>query len=417
MDAYCVSHVGNDVLLESSIQLVRKIFEEPEIIVHAKSKNSFDESLGITCNRRLFPNPPKGSIGKLLWLLEELLFMLVQGINMSTVKVAPYYFAFGERRKSVRDFMSCDVAISIGGEMINDSFRKTLPMYLFMFWFARKNGCKTIIFPQSIGPLRRGWTRWLTHNALKGLSIVSPRDEPSLEELHGLGLTGNLALSSPDVGLAQPWDDDATARDYLRSIGVELDNSTTWIGLTTSAWVEEGVSKRNYLDELVDGLEALAQNRKIAVLVVPANMPVKGNDSSDYDASLALYERIKTFCECHIAPRQAIPARLFKAIAAQMTIYVSTRMHAAIMSSMAATPTITVNTQRKLPGYMALVGQSAFTLEIGGLNGKKLRERMDEAITNRETIRDQLISARNQRCAELDEVARKMAGILQAPEV
>ena len=301
--------------------------------------------------------------------------------------------------------------------MINDSFRKTLPMYLFMFWFARKNGCKTVIFPQSIGPLRRGWTRWLTQNVLKGLSIVSPRDEPSLEELQGLGLTGNLALASPDVGLAQPWDDDATAQDYLRYIGVELDESTTWIGLTTSAWVEEGVSKRNYLDELVDGLISLAKERKIAVLLLPANMPVKGNDSNDYDASLVLYHRIKSFCDCQIAPRQAIPARLFKAIAAQMTIFVSTRMHAAIMSSMAATPTITVNTQRKLPGYMALVGQSAFALEIGGLNGEKVRERMDEAIINRDAIRDQLISARNQKGAELDKGAKRMADILQAPVV
>lgn len=415
MDAYCVSHVGNDVLLESSIQLIRNIFEFPEIIVHAKSTDAFDESLQISCNRRLFPDAPKEPILKVRWLLEELLFMFAQVVNMLFVKIPPHYLAFGERRKAVLDYMSCDVAVSIGGEMINDSFRKTLPMYLFMFWFARKCGCKTVIFPQSVGPLRRNWTRWLTRQVCKDLTIISSRDDLSLEELHGLGFRGNLALPSPDVGLAQPWDNDETAREYLSSIGLELVDTIKWIGLTTSAWVEEGVSKQDYLGKLVDGLEALAKERKIGVLVMPANMPVKGNDSGDYDASLMLYKRIKAFCECHITPRQAIPARLFKAIAAQMDIYVSTRMHAAIMSSMAATPTITVNTQRKLPGYMALIGQSEFALDIEGLNGEILRERMEEAINHRDTIRERLIVARNLRGNELDDVAKKMAAILLDP--
>ena len=414
MDAYCASHVGNDVLLESSIQLVNKIYDAPEIIVHAKSKNAFDDSLGISCNRRLFPDAPTGFFGKALWLLREAVFMLIQSVNMTTVKVSPHYLSFGERRRSVRDFMKCDVAVSIGGEMINDAFRKTLPMYMFMFWFARKTGCKTVIFPQSIGPLRLGWTRWLTRNILKDLMIVSPRDEPSLRELHGLGLYGNLALGSPDVGIAQPYYDDETAQGYLRSIGVELDTNTTWIGLTTSAWVEEGVSKRNYLNDLLDGLQAIAKKRQIAVLVVPANMPVKGNDSSDYDASFALYSRMKTFCKCHITPRQVIPARLFKAIAAQMDIYLSTRMHAAIMSSMATTPTITVNTQRKLAGYMALIGQSEFALDIAELSGEILLERMESAITHRDTICNQLIVTQKLKASELDDIAEKMSKVLRA---
>ena len=91
----------------------------------------------------------------------------------------------------MRDFMSCDVAISIGGEMINDSFRKTLQYYLFMFWFARKNGAKRL-FSSSIGPLRRSWTRWLTHKVLKGSG-------------HSVATTIRLSRSFMDWVFLAPW--------------------------------------------------------------------------------------------------------------------------------------------------------------------------------------------------------------------
>lgn len=416
MDAYCVSHVGNDVLLESSIQVVRKIFDNPEILVHAKTPDAFRESMGVMCGRRLFPDPPRSKAGKIGWLLGEVMFMLIQGINMATLSVPPHYLAFGARRAALRDYERCDVAVSIGGEMLNDSFRKTLPMYLFMFWLSKKCGNKTIVFPQSIGPLRRRWTRWLTRAVLQDLDIVSPRDEPSRQELIGLGLSGDRILPSPDVGLAQPWVSAGEARRYLSDLDIELDSSKTWVGLTTSAWVEEGVSRRNYLDEIVDGIREFCRTHDTGVLIMPANMPVKGNSSSDYDASSALHKRIGEFCESMILPPTAVPARMFKGIAALTDIFISTRMHAAIMSSMAATPTITINTQRKLFGYMDLIGQARFALEIEGLNGQKISDTMEIIVNEHQRICAELLAAREAQTEMLDAYARRVRDILSSGE-
>ncbi|HBM89322.1 MAG TPA: hypothetical protein DD437_12315 [Rhodobiaceae bacterium] len=396
MDAYCSSHVGNDVLLESSIAIVRKIFDNPEIIVHAKQPDAFKDSLGMDCGRRLFSDPPANTAAKIGWLLGEVLFMVLQFFNMSTLRIPPHILAFSARRSTIRDYETCDVAISIGGEMINDSFRKTLPMYLFMFWFARKCGNKTIIFPQSIGPLRRGWTRWMTRVVLKNLAIVSPRDVPSLKELESLSLANNQALFCPDVGLAQPQDSKEDAQTHLSSLGINTDNGKVWIGLTTSAWVEEGINQRNYLDVLVDGLRTLSKTREIGVLLMPANMPVKGNTPSDYNASSSLHASIGDFCECWILPPTVVPARRFKAIAGQLDVFVSTRMHAAILSSMAGTPTITLNTQRKLAGYMALIGQSQFSLEISELSAGLICETVEAAVNKHDDIQEKLIAARGE---------------------
>ncbi len=383
MDAYCASHVGNDVLLESSLAVVRRAFPNADIRVHAKTPDAFRDSLGMDCGQRLFKNAPRDTLGKLIWLSREPAFMTTQLINQLTLRTSPHRLALGFRAESLRDFEWADVAISIGGEMINDSFRKTLPMYMFMFWIAERCGADVLVFPQSIGPLRRRWTRRLTAHVLETCRLVSPRDEPSREELHSLGLKGNHALFSPDVGVAQPTSSSEEAQRFLLELGIspaEL-KRRTWIGLTTSPWVEEGVDSKDYLQTIVQAISTLSDELEIGVLVLPANMPVNGNDVADYQASARVKKAIDALCPVHMPQPQVVPARLFKAVTRELDLFISTRMHASILATMAGTPTLTINTQRKLRGFMALIDQEQYALDISGLD--------DETICNaaRELLR------------------------------
>jgi polysaccharide pyruvyl transferase WcaK-like protein len=126
-------------------------------------------------------------MNKTAWVFTELLFMITQTINIYTFKICPYKLAFGHKKTALYDFTNSEVCISISGELINDSFRKVLPFYLFMYWLAWKLGNKVIIFPQSIGPLNRKWTRTLTKYVLEKCIIASDRDKVSHEELTSLG--------------------------------------------------------------------------------------------------------------------------------------------------------------------------------------------------------------------------------------
>ena len=98
--------------------------------------------------------------------------------------------------------------------MINDNFRKTLPLYLFEFWLAKKLGCRVVIFPQSIGPLRRRWTRVLTSWVLNQCDIVTARDDVSLDELKALKVCPKKIYQSPDVGVRQPVSDRQEAEQF-----------------------------------------------------------------------------------------------------------------------------------------------------------------------------------------------------------
>ena len=404
LDAYCASHVGNDVLLESSTLLLKRICPNVEIKIHAKTPESFLSTQGVTCSGVLFADAPVGGklLTKILWLIGAMGFMTIQIINALTVRIPPYYLTFsGARKKALRDIAESSLAISIGGEMINDSFRKTLPLYLFEFWLAARFGSKVVIFPQSIGPLRRRWTRWMTATVLGQCTIVTARDQPSLDELHSLGLSGNQAFSSPDVGIEQPMASAAEAKRYLAALGVDFQEKKIWIGLTPSAWVEEGVAKQDYLEILVAAIKQLAREYHLAIILMPANMPVCGERTSDYETATRLFDMLSGTCECHILSKVVVPARLFKGIQGCLDMVISTRMHASILSTMAATPTITINTQRKLYGYMSRIGQQRFSLDIQDLTATQIAQAATEIINNQTSVRQELKNGYAKVSAEL----------------
>ena len=416
MDGYCASHVGNDVLLESSLRLVRKIDPNAEITVHAKTKDAFEASQDMTCGRRLFANPPNDRVGKVIWILSELIFIIAQLLNSVTFRVKPHHLAFGDRKQALLDYEEADVCITIGGEMISDTFWKILPFYLHMYWLARQCGSKVVIFPQSIGPLKKSWTRSLVTRVLSKCDVVTGRDKPAMAELESLGLTGNQAIFSPDVGVGHPMSTPEEAKKYLQDLGVEQDGTRKWIGMTCSAGSPEpGITRRDHIDILVEALTKVSKKREIGVVILPANMPVNGTPAKDYNASTKLYKRIKQELPAILAPRAVIPARIFKAAAERLDAFVSTRMHAAILSTLSPTPTITLNTQRKLLGFMTLVGQEHFSLNLDVLTPELLAERIEETLDNRETIRSSLLEARAERIEALDVYANRIAKILQLP--
>lgn len=413
MDGYCASHVGNDVLLESSIRTIRMIDPNAEITVHAKTKDAFEISQGMLCGRRLFANPPNEFFGKFVWISSELIFIAAQQLNSITFRVKPHYLAFGDRKQALLDYENSDFCITIGGEMISDTFWKILPFYLHMYWLARQCGSKVLIFPQSIGPLKNWWNRTIVKRVLRKCDVITGRDEQSMAELDSLGLNGETVLFSPDVGVGQPMSNPEEAETYIKELGVEREGNRKWIGVTCSSGSPElGNTQNDHIDILVDALTIVSKERNIGVVILPANMPVNGTPAKDYNASARLYERVKPELPAILAPRAVIPARFFKAVAERLDAFVSTRMHAAILSALSPTPTITLNTQRKLLGFMTLIGQEHFSLNLNDLTSEILANRIKETLDNRETICACLLKARAERIEALDSYAGNITDVL-----
>ncbi|MGP0128381.1 MAG: polysaccharide pyruvyl transferase CsaB [cyanobacterium endosymbiont of Rhopalodia musculus] len=73
-----------------------------------------------------------------------------------------------------------DLFIWGGGSLMQDVTSWTSPIYYAVLMaLAQQKGLKTIAWAQGIGPLRRPFTRWLTHQVLLGCTAVSVRDGAS----------------------------------------------------------------------------------------------------------------------------------------------------------------------------------------------------------------------------------------------
>jgi polysaccharide pyruvyl transferase WcaK-like protein len=328
--------------------------------------------------------------------------MLTQIINFNTFNISAHKLVIGHKKKALYDFVKSDICVSISGEIINESFRKILPFYLFMYWLAWKCGNDVIMFPQSIGPLKRRWTRLLTRFVLSKCKIVTARDEVSFRELQSLGLNHSQITLSPDVGVSQPLLNQKDAIIYLNNLGVTTNSAKLWIGITVSSWTEEGVTPGDYINALIKALIKLAHHCDIGLLIMPANMPANGNNYNDYNASKYFYDSMKQYCHTVILKPSIIPARLFKAVTKELDLFISTRMHASILSTMAGTPTITINTQRKVPGYMALIGQKKYSLDPNRITSELLYSTVNNALSQSHYIRTELNTAKLERNNKLD---------------
>lgn len=107
--------------------------------------------------------------------------------------------------KSVIDTIkNCDVLISGGGSLLQDvTSLKSLIYYAFIIAMGLLFNKKVVIFAQGIGPLNSGLAKNIVKNLLKYCSVVSVRDEKSLNLLKSLGVEAKL-VCDPIYSLSIP---------------------------------------------------------------------------------------------------------------------------------------------------------------------------------------------------------------------
>ncbi len=404
LDAYSAAHVGNSALFDSSIEVLKRQFPDATFSACAKHAGSLEAMADCHCYPYLFPNLVSSNLRKgprlFTWLLRNVTWGFLNAINLGIlhrvgVKISPLLYSFGPRRKAVQAILDADIAVSISGEMLNDDFRKLLPFFLYEYWMAHRLGKLTIIFPQSFGPLNRGWTKSITRWILRKCDLVLVRDELSDKEADKLGLPHHLI---PDVAITQPMIDGDEAIALLEKIGLDPTQRPI-VGLTVSGF--KGAEVQGDGDAHLDAVSELARHvvEELGgqVLFLTSNIPVYGEEKGDLKLARQLYEPLSQASQ-QKARVTSTPfnARQFRGLTTQLDAFVSTRMHASILSSMGATPTITINTQRKLLGFMRMIGQECRSIDLADATPERLCQEVDHCLRDGDTIKQQLADKRKE---------------------
>jgi len=364
MDTLSTIHVGNGALLENTIKLCQDAYGKCEfhIITMDKETNKlrYDEN-------KLY-SPMFGKFwfgfvkfGKVLWAIKNTLFIGLHVLNEKTLKINSTKITFtNEQKKAIEAIEKSDICVSCGGEIIGDTFYQALIFWLFTYWLAIKKGKKFILFPQSVGPLNKLWTRKIVYLALKNTSLYAGRDRASYETLLSLGFNKNKVMFMPDVAIQQEIGN-SDIQHYFK------DTTKKVIGITISNPPQNEMGEKiDFVQEVGSQIEKLSHS-DYKILIMPSNYKLH-EVSADYALCLKLKDRLSDNFEVSILENRPYFPDEYTSLLSQLEFFISTRMHVAILATTAFTPTIAINTQHKIMGYMRNIEMQHYCVEYKNLN-------------------------------------------------
>lgn len=397
LDAYSAAHVGNAALLDSSLLLLREAFPDARFSLHAKSPESYASHEGIAMSRGLFPGlfAPSERRGMRMapWLGGSAAWM---ASSLIAPAAAARHWPRGPRRTALQQILEADLVVSISGEMLNDVFLRLLPFMLHTYRTVQRLGKPLVFFPQSVGPLESPLLRSQTRRILSRSALLCPRDPLSLAETQSLGVPSCRVRMVPDAAILQPMSTPAIAEQLLHEAGVQPDRRPR-VGLTVSRFLDRATEKgeRPYLKALSELAGHVIADLGGSVVLIAANHPAYGEEQDDLPVSREVHALLPE----EARPYAAVTTRLytpreFKALTACFDAYLTTRMHAGILATMAETPTIALSTQRKLRGFFQLLNLEPLVVEPKDASSAHLRELLHHCLDNREALRKHLATQR-----------------------
>ncbi|WP_305046422.1 polysaccharide pyruvyl transferase family protein [Geoalkalibacter sp.] len=384
MDTLSTIHVGNGALLENTIKLCRDAYGECEIsIITMDRETNRLKYKDDTLFNAMFGSFwfGKGRLGKFLWAIKNSFFMLAHMVNENTLKIKSEKLTFTEDQKNaIRAIERADICVSCGGEIIGDTFFQALPFWLFTYWLAIKKGKVFILFPQTVGPLKMKWTRALVKMALANSNLFVGRDKASYETLLSLGFDPDKVMFVPDVAIQQVIGE-ADVHTYFS------DNKKKVVGITISNPPQREMGGVvDFVEKIGEQVEQL-DPEQFKILIMPSNY-VRDGISSDYALCLKLKERLGRCFETEILENRPYFPGEFTGLLSQLEFFISTRMHVAILSTRAYVPTIAINTQHKIRGYMQNINMEHFCVDYSELS--KLHYLIQQLTKDRDKIVENL---------------------------
>lgn len=400
INANTVYHIGNAALLESTIEQLKTNFPEAKITILAFDPDSiakmFPEHNVLECLWAV-PISSYSKIGKIIWAVRESLWMLINTLNYFFLAkmhflINPKRYTLSPSKRAVLNaYSESDIVVSISGEMLSDHNWKRLPLFLYGYWLGHAMGKIVAIYPQSIGPLDKKLTKLIVRYVLRKCDVIFPRDRMSLANVNKLRIPESKVLLVPDVAVNQPCISPNEAKILFNKEGVDL-SKRPLVGITLSKFKESDY--QSYFFAIKKLCDFIVTDMKGMVVLISPNMPYK-QEVSDFSLAQGLYKNFSCKDNVKLLSNLYSPSEL-KGMLGELDLFISTRMHASILSTMRGTPTITINTQPKLKGYMEMISQEMWAYEIEDFTIEKAKQMVRDILANSEQVREGLVKAKRE---------------------
>ncbi|MDQ0177107.1 polysaccharide pyruvyl transferase CsaB [Bacillus chungangensis] len=224
-----------------------------------------------------------------------------------------------------------DGFISGGGSLLQDETGfKSIPYYTGIIKLAQWLGKPVFVYAQGMGPIHRGFNKWITKQTLQKAGQITVRDRASKQLLESIGVRKQIeVVPDPVIGLH--------AEEFHSSWFEAASLSHPVIAVSVRDWP----TNVDYKNKIADGLDQCVQ-QGMEIVFVP--MHGEHDDRTSKELAKMMKEKSK------IAPYDAsIEEKI--AIIGKSDVLFAMRLHALIFAAITYTPFIALSYDPKIDAF------------------------------------------------------------------
>lgn len=345
----------------------------------------------------LFHDQLRECLGETLTKLHILRLLSVAAFWRTPLRKTALEFLPVPVRESLKEFAESDLVVSAGGTYLVPHYR--IGPKLIEMLVARTIGCPYVLFTQSLGPFKK--RQRLVRYVLQNAAAILVREEKSAAHLRAIGIRGDRVHICADAAFALskgPRGHETTKR-----------TNTLHIGISVRDWphTEGDPADRmeRYLNAMADLTRHLVHRHKARITFISTCQGIGSYWTDDARTADAVVSRLPPDVAEQVTVDRAFrtPEDL-QARLSSFDLYVSTRMHGAILALLAGVPVLPIAYEFKTQELFASIGMKSLTQDFDTISGERLCRVSDDVLAAHdqlrarvakevETLRDSALSA------------------------
>jgi len=404
---------GDQALVWETIRLVEDVYGANNVVCKLMTdiggpdyqlQNGQTEKLGYNFIDTILKHPGRKSSKKtedskaytggtlIQWGWQALMDYLKTRLLLSSYSIVRYV---GEccltqsQKKSIEEIKSADAVFVKGGGFIHSYGAKTDPYFLYFLTYhitlAEAYGKKTIILPNSIGPLKNRIAQRIALKALNHTALLTTRENISNQYLASLNVKSKYY---PDLGFfLNPSERDMS--DYLLALGIPVEKKKVVVTLRPYRFLGKSNPQelfQKYINSFVCLVSHLVNKRYHVTFMAHTLGP-----SSHEDDRLAIREVVGALSKELRSQISCIEdfdltCREVEKIYSYYDYMVGTRFHSVIFALNVDVPSIAIAYGgNKGKGIMNVLGNDDYSIDMDRIDESTLISVFDNLERNRES--------------------------------
>lgn len=363
-------NAGDDLLTRVTVQQLLGSFAGAELVLSMNDPASYEgpgTAIGsfFTWFRRQHDPISLRHYFLFLFLLLEtaLLAIAYRLMGQSALRLAPH-----RHRSLLTSYFTADLVVSSAGNFLYTSGRGglTFAVAIYTMLFAWLVGKPLYAMPQTIGPLERGWERWLVRLAANRARWLFVRDSFSLAELERLQLAHDRFTAVPDLAFAFPHGPLEMGKSLLERYGVTFPVTRPLLGVTLMNWGVQNPAFGNqerYETAVAHVIRAFVTTQGgQAVLFSQVCGPTVIED--DRIPARRVQEQLADLGTAVIFIAEEASTEELKAAYGLMDVFIGTRLHSNIFAVSEGVPAVMIEYRYKTRGVMQMLELERWVIDI-----------------------------------------------------